>query len=95
MLALTENATTVIREIVETSTLADGAGLRITTARNNGTAGLTVATADSPADHDIVVEDHGARVFLTSDAALMLDGKILDARFDDGGEVKFLVATIQ
>ena len=34
-------------------------------------------------------------VFLSADAALLLDGKVLDAQVDEGGSVRFLVATTQ
>jgi Fe-S cluster assembly iron-binding protein IscA len=91
MLVLTENATSVIRRIIDRPDVADGGGLRIATAAE-GPDRLTVSAVDNPAADDVVIEDQGARVFLESDAAEMLDDKLLDVEVDDEGSVKFLLA---
>jgi len=92
MLVLTDNATTVIRNLVDTPELPDGAGLRVASP-SDGSQQLTLAAAESPDPNDAVVEAEGARVFLDPPAAEVLDDKVLDARVDDNGAVQFLVAT--
>jgi iron-sulfur cluster assembly protein len=91
MLALTENATNVIRQIVDRPELGDGAGLRIAGGQDQNQA-FALSTAEAPAEGDVVVEEQGARVFLASEAAELLDEKVLDAQVDDDGGVQFLLA---
>jgi len=90
MLAVTENATSVIQQLTDRPELPDGAGLRI--ASSAEAPNLTVSPAGAPEAGDQVVEEGGARVFLESQAAAMLDDKVLDARVNDAGGVEFLVA---
>jgi iron-sulfur cluster assembly protein len=90
MLAVTENATSVIQQLTDRPELPDGAGLRI--ASSAEPPNLTVAPAGAPEEGDQVVENGGARVFLESEAATLLDDKVLDARVNDSGGVEFLVA---
>jgi iron-sulfur cluster assembly protein len=90
MLAVTENATSVIQQLTDRPELPDGAGLRIATSTE--APDLTVSAAGAPEEGDQVVENGGARVFLESGAAAMLDDKVLDARVNDAGGVEFLVA---
>lgn len=90
MLAVTENATSVIQQLTDRPELPDGAGLRI--ASSDEAQNLTVSPAGAPEEGDQVVEEGGARVFLESEAAAMLDDKVLDARVNDAGGVEFLVA---
>jgi Fe-S cluster assembly iron-binding protein IscA len=90
MLVLTKTATTAIHNLVDRPEIPDGAGLRIATT-NDGADRLTVA-ATTPEQGDQVIEKDGARVFLEAESAEILDDKILDARLDDQGGVKFLVA---
>jgi Fe-S cluster assembly iron-binding protein IscA len=90
MLAVTEQAATVIRAIADRPELPEGAGLRI--ASDTGTPeGLSVAAAAQPEAGDRVVDDKGARVFVDAEIALLLDDKVLDARVDDQGGAEFLV----
>ena len=91
MLVLTDNATNVITSLVSDNELPAGAGLRIS-ASGDGAQPLTLSTAVVPDAADQVVEEHGARVFLDSDAALMLEDKVLDAEVSDQGKVQFLLA---
>jgi Fe-S cluster assembly iron-binding protein IscA len=42
----------------------------------------------APAEHDQVVDEHGAHVFLAPHAASCLDDKLLDA-YIDGQQVRF------
>ena len=90
MLALTENAATAIRTMVETSDLPDG-GLRIATRRgDNGSQALEVVVTSAPEPSDQVVEEEDARVFLEEPVAAVLEDKVLDARLEDTG-VRFYV----
>jgi iron-sulfur cluster assembly protein len=91
MLAVTENATSVIQQLTDRPELPDGAGLRI--ASSSEEPNLTVAPAGAPEEGDQIVEEGGARVFLETQAAAMLDDKVLDARVNDAGGVEFLVAS--
>jgi iron-sulfur cluster assembly protein len=90
MLAVTENATSVIRQLTDHPELPDGAGLRM--ASTDETPNLTVSPVGTPEEGDQVVENGGARVFLASEAADILEDKVLDARVNDAGGVEFLVA---
>jgi iron-sulfur cluster assembly protein len=91
MLAVTEQAATVIRAIAHRPELPEGAGLRI--ASDTGAPeDLSVAAAAVPEDGDQVVDENGARVFLDAGVVDLLDDKVLDARVDDGGSAEFLVS---
>lgn len=99
MLALTEEATTTIEEILAEPGVPEGSGVRIATtlpamdpAGNAAAAtGLQVGLAESPDTNDEVIEEGGARVFVEDTAAMLLDDKVLDA--DRSGEqVRFSIA---
>jgi iron-sulfur cluster assembly protein len=85
MLALTDAAAEVIRDLVADSPLSEAAGLRISAAQlQDGSPGLNLTLTDEPSDEDLVVDDHRARVFLEPIVAPALDDKILDAHAADG-----------
>lgn len=88
MLTLTENATSVIKNITGGEEEPDGSGLRITQ-QGTDNPELALTTAPTPEPGDQVVEDQGARVFLEETAAQTLDDKVLDAQVDDAGGVQF------
>jgi iron-sulfur cluster assembly protein len=90
MLAVTDNAATAIRDITQAQEVPDGAGLRIAT--DVAAGALTLSLVAEPVDGDQVVDASGARVFLDSQAALLLDDKELDAEVDAAGAVQFAVA---
>lgn len=91
MLMLTDNATSVIRALVDAPQMPDAAGLRI--ASTQGAAeGLSVSTTTTPEPEDQVVEEQGARVYLEPTAAAILEDKVLDASVDADGEVRFHLA---
>ena len=90
MLAVSENAVSVICQLTDRPELPDGAGLRI--ASSDEAPNLKVSPAGSPEAGDQVIESEGARVFLEPEAATLLDDKVLDARVNDSGGVEFLVA---
>ena len=89
MLTLTENATSLIKNLAEQTAVAENAGLRIST--TEGDAGLAVDLTPAPEPTDQVVESSGARVFLEPNAAVVLDDKVLDAQLDEGGAVTFAI----
>lgn len=91
MLTLTENASTVVKGIVEQSEGAEEAGLRISQDSADSPA-LHVMPTEAPQPGDHVLEDGGARVFLEETAAVTLGDKILDAQVDDNGGVEFTIA---
>jgi iron-sulfur cluster assembly protein len=94
MLALTENAAAVIKEVVEASDLPGSAGLRIAVDpvegdEDQGT--LSLQLAGGAQEGDSTVEVSGARVFLGATAALLLDGKTLDATVMPDERVAFSI----
>jgi Fe-S cluster assembly iron-binding protein IscA len=91
MLAVTDNAATAIRDITAAQEVPPGAGLRIA-ADDASTGALTLSVVAEPAIGDQVVDASGARVFLDSQAAELLDDKELDAGVDASGAVQFAVA---
>ena len=91
MLTLTENASTVVKTIVDQSVEGNEAGLRISQDAVDSPA-LHVIATEAPMPGDQVVEEGGARVFLEETAAVTLDDKVLDATVDEGGGVQFSIA---
>ena len=91
MLTLTENASTVVKTLVDQTGSADEGGLRISQDAPDSPA-LHVIPSESPQPGDQVLEEDGARVFLEETAAETLEDKILDAQVDDRGGVQFTIA---
>ncbi len=89
MLTLTDNAVSVIRTLTAQPEVPDGAGLRIAADAAADSGGLTLSLVTEPQAGDKVVDNSGARVFLESSAANVLDDKALDADVDDQGQVSF------
>jgi Fe-S cluster assembly iron-binding protein IscA len=89
MLAVTDNAAAVIRDLTEQEEVPTGAGLRIATDESAGA--LKLSLAPEPQEGDQVVDAHGARLFLDHEAAELLDDKALDAAVDAQGGVQFAV----
>jgi Fe-S cluster assembly iron-binding protein IscA len=90
VLTLTENASTVVKTIVDQSVEHDTAGLRISQDAPDSPA-LHVIATEAPEPGDQVLEEDGARVFLEETAAATLDDKVLDAQVDEGGGVQFSI----
>ena len=90
MLTVTDNAAAAIRSLTAQPQVPDGAGLRIATDQAAGALQLTVSPSPHEGDH--VVDSSGAKLFLDTDAALLLDDKALDATMDDQGAVQFALA---
>lgn len=91
MLALTDNAVAIIRQIGEPPEVPDGTGLRISLADPDSNT-MRVDTMPGPAPEDQVIEQDGGRLFLEPEAAELLSDMVLDARVDTAGSVEFLVA---
>jgi Fe-S cluster assembly iron-binding protein IscA len=87
MLTLTDNAVAAIRNLTGQQQVPDGAGLRI--AADDSAGSLTLTLAPAPADGDEILDASGARLFLDSDAAVLLDDKALDAAVDTEGRLQF------
>ncbi len=84
MLALTEQAATVIKGIVDDADVGPDGGLRISgTVEGDGEAALEFSLAETALDGDDVVEDGGATVYLDEVAAAVLSDKTLDVQSHD------------
>ncbi|WP_353827881.1 iron-sulfur cluster assembly accessory protein [Agromyces sp. SYSU T0242] len=88
MFALTDTATTVVKELVTGAGAPEGSGLRIEAEDTDATQ-FGVAIAPAPEQGDAVVEQSGARVYLGERATIALDDKVLDARVAEDGRVSF------
>jgi Fe-S cluster assembly iron-binding protein IscA len=85
MLTLSPSAVDALDSLLHRPEVPDDAGLRI---RPAGGSQLTVEIAPEPAPGDQVIEEGGARVFVDSEAAPMLDNAELNAR-TDGDQIAF------
>lgn len=91
MLTVTDNATTEIRNLVAGNPeVPDDAGVRIAPTPDGTNLSLSLALV--PSEDDAVITENGARVFVESSAAALLDDKALDAAVDDDGQVQFTIA---
>lgn len=93
---VTTNASQAIQSILASAQLPTGSGLRIVP----GTPGdgstpeagpLQLEVASQPAAQDEVVSEQGANVFMEPTVAPMLQDKVLDARMDQEGQVRFVI----
>ncbi|WP_370289492.1 HesB/IscA family protein [Nocardioides sp.] len=85
MLALTDNAATLVREMTDGPEVPDTAGLRITAAAG----GFAVSATPRPEEGDRVVHQDGVVVYLDAEAADRLDEMTLDADVDASGDLRF------
>lgn len=90
MLTLTDSASSVVKTITERVPDVQEAGLRISADRP-GAADFAVVIAPAPEPNDTVVESSGAKVYLEENAAIALDGKVLDAQIAEDGSVQFAI----
>ena len=93
MITLTTEATDAIKELVETAELPDTGGLRLDMSdgtMNSAPPSLALTLVDTPSAGDEVIDEGGTHVYVSRDAAPLLDGKEIDARSEEGG-VTFLV----
>jgi len=85
VLAITPDAATAIRAILDASPLDDAAGLRISPASaQDGQSGLELALAEGPDVTDEVLADQGVQIFLAPPLAEHLDDRLLHARVEEG-----------
>jgi len=91
MLTLTENASTIVRDITNQPGLPEAVGLRITA--DDDPSSFAISAAERAEPTDLVIEQAGATVYLDEQAAALLDDKILDAAVTDAGQVEFALAS--
>ena len=92
MLALTDDAVQAVKDIVSSSEeTAETGGLRVVADRAGAQANFQLSIASSPAEHDEVIEEQGARLFLDREAAPLLADKVLDASIEQN-QVAFRLA---
>ena len=91
MLTLTENASTIVKDISTQPGLPETAGLRITS-QNEDEPTFEVSAAEQAEPGDQTVEQSGATIYLDTAAAVLLGDKILDAAVDPNGKVEFALA---
>jgi len=92
MLTLTENASTIVRDITEQTGAGDLGGLRITAEpveEATPEPAFAISAAQGPQPGDATVERDGATVYLDKTSAEQLDDKVLDAGVDPAGNVQF------
>jgi Fe-S cluster assembly iron-binding protein IscA len=89
MLTLTENASTILKQI-SSQTEGEEAALRIT-AQPDEAGSFGISPSDQPEPGDQIVEQAGAKLYLEGQAAEVLDDKILDAGVDEAGNVQFAI----
>jgi Fe-S cluster assembly iron-binding protein IscA len=82
MLAVAQGAVEVIKGMVEDDDDASAeAGLRIDVGQGDEEGvELALDFVDGPGEGDATVEHDGVRVYLTAEAAALLDDKVLDAQ---------------
>jgi Fe-S cluster assembly iron-binding protein IscA len=90
VLTLTENASTIVKDIATQQGATESTGLRISS--DDPTQGLMVTATQQPHPGDQAVEAHGAVVYLDPPAAEQLADQVLDASVDDAGRVQFVLA---
>ena len=92
MLAVSDGAVSVIRDMLESEEgSAAEAGLRIDTGTpSDEGVDLDLEFVDAPQDGDSTVEQDGIRVYLSAEAATLLDDKVLDAH-EHGDHVHFSI----
>ena len=88
MLTLTENASTIVKTIVDQNLSTEDAGLRFSQ-EGVESGGLTVTPTEQALPGDAVVEQDGAKVYLDETAAVALGDQVLDAAVDESGSVQF------
>lgn len=90
MLTLTENASTIVRDIAAQQGGSDSTGLRISA--QDPSQGLMVTATEQPLPGDRTVAADGALIYLDEPASLQLDDQVLDASVDEAGRVQFALA---
>jgi iron-sulfur cluster assembly protein len=82
-------AADAIKALVSSSPVPEG-GLKISARPTDDTrSALKLSVVQGPAATDSVVEERGSRVFVEDTAAPYLEGKVLDAQFENAGQIRF------
>ncbi len=89
MLMLTDPAVAAVRTLTHQPNAPEGTGLRIATDPAHGA--LTLTVTPEPWTGDAVIDTDGARLFLDSEAATILDDKALDVATRSDGQMEFRV----
>lgn len=89
MLDLDTSAVEALADLQRTARVPESGGLRITLADRREQSRFSLALVPRAAAGDRVVDEDGSRVFLTPAAAGELAGKVLHARVDHDGTVRF------
>jgi Fe-S cluster assembly iron-binding protein IscA len=94
VLTLTDNASNIVKAIVEQNGGSEDAGLRFSAEPDEGApqGALAVTTVDGGEPGDQVVDKDGAKVYLEETAAVALGDQVLDASVDQSGAVQFSIA---
>jgi iron-sulfur cluster assembly protein len=90
VLTLTENASTIVKDIAAQQGGSEATGLRISS--EDPSVGLMVTAAGQPHPGDQTVQSGGAVVYLDPPASQQLEDQVLDASVDDAGRVQFALA---
>ena len=90
MLALTDTARTVIRDLTSSDDVPEGSGLRIAPTAA-GELELSLVTAPAPGDE--VIDSGGARLFVEPQTAEILADQVLDAEVGAEGTGFYLTLT--
>jgi len=88
MLAITADAATAIRSIIDESPYPAESGLRLSPALDRE-GGVELALTEAPEEADEVLVDQGVQIFLAPPLAERLDDQLLDAHVEQGGRVAF------
>jgi Fe-S cluster assembly iron-binding protein IscA len=93
MVILTDQAAAAIKALTDQPEVPPDAGLRIAAEEGSGDR-LAMQLMTGPNAGDEVVESQGAKLFLDPVAAVVLDGKALDAQSDGSGRISFTVENV-
>lgn len=88
MLQITDDAASMIEELVQDGELPPGAGLRIAAREDHQSLAMSLAEQAEPDDFVLIEQD--ARVFLAPVAGERLAGQTLDARVNELGAAFFV-----
>lgn len=92
MLAISQGAAEVIKQVVSSAQIPDEGGIRISAEPiGDESMRLDLSLAISPEPGDAVVEQEGANVFVEQTVAPLLDDKTLDAAVVEGDKVTFSI----
>lgn len=90
VLALTDTARTVIRDLTAQPDVPEGSGLRISP---TSAGELQLSLEEGPTPGDEIIEDDGARLFVEGQTAAFLADQVLDAQVGADGTGFYLTLT--